>query len=77
MLSTNNYYSLIGSLEGMTKFPREPLPKKSPSFSLPILLDIFRDSFCNTKYTSPDAVAIFTIEMREMKLMEKKNRGKL
>lgn len=77
MLSNNNYYSLIGNLDAMSKFPREHSHKKShqSSFNLPTVLETFRDNFCNTKYTSNDAVTIFTIEMREMKSLEKRNRG--
>ncbi|XP_048517774.1 KICSTOR complex protein SZT2 isoform X3 [Dendroctonus ponderosae] len=79
MLSNNNYYSLIGNLDAMSKFPRDHSHKKShqSSFNLPTVLETFRDNFCNTKYTSNDAVTIFTIEMREMKSLEKKNRDEM
>lgn len=63
----------------MSKFPRDHSYKKAhqSSFNLPMILEAFRDNFCNTKYTSNDVVVIFTIEMREMKSLEKRNRGML
>ncbi|XP_050313415.1 KICSTOR complex protein SZT2-like [Anthonomus grandis grandis] len=80
MLSTNNYYTLIANLDAMSKFPRDTQTQKKchqPGFNLPVILETFRDNFCNTKYTSNDAVAILTIEMREMKTLEKKNRDEM
>lgn len=63
----------------MSKFPRDHSYKKAhqSSFNLPMILEAFRDNFCNTKYTSNDVVVIFTIEMREMNSLEKRNRGML
>ncbi|XP_066247487.1 KICSTOR complex protein SZT2-like [Euwallacea similis] len=78
-LPSNNYYPLIGNLDAMSKFPKDQSQKKSgqSNFNLPMVLESFRDNFCSSKYVSLDAVAIFTIEMREMKSLEKKNRDEM
>ncbi|KAF7281911.1 hypothetical protein GWI33_004033 [Rhynchophorus ferrugineus] len=77
-LSTNNYYSLIGNLEAIFRFPRDYQHKKSPStFNLPTILEAFRDNFYHSKYIYNDVAVIFTIEMKEMKSLEKKNREEM
>ncbi|CAG9759252.1 unnamed protein product [Ceutorhynchus assimilis] len=80
MLSANSYYNFISHLEVMSNFPTDlPHTKKSyqSNLNLPMILESFRDNFSNTKYTSTDPVVIFSIEMKEMKSLEKKNRDEM
>ncbi|KAL1492858.1 hypothetical protein ABEB36_011037 [Hypothenemus hampei] len=79
VLQKNKFYNLIENIDAMSKFPREHINKKfhSSSFNLPMVLEAFRDNFCTTKYTSNDPIVILIIEMKEMKLLEKKNRDEM
>ncbi|KAJ8945629.1 hypothetical protein NQ314_009160 [Rhamnusium bicolor] len=47
-----------------------------PTYNIPAILEAFRDSFRIAKYSSTDPVVTFTLEMREMKTLEQKSRGK-
>lgn len=78
MIPNNPYSAIIGNSECMMTFPKEHSHKRfQPTYNLPSTLEAFRDNFHNSKYVSADPVVTFTLEMREMKLLEKKSRGKL
>ncbi|XP_030748432.1 LOW QUALITY PROTEIN: KICSTOR complex protein SZT2-like [Sitophilus oryzae] len=79
MLSTNNYKDFIGNLDGISKFPRDHSHRRNhqSSFNLPVILEAFRDNFYNTKYTCSDIAVVFTIEMKEMRSLERKHRDEM
>ncbi|KAJ8966989.1 hypothetical protein NQ317_011189 [Molorchus minor] len=78
LIPNNPYSSLIGNFECMSTFPKDHSHKRNQSaYNLPSTLEAFRDNFRMSKYTSPDPVLTFTLEMREMKNLEKKSREEM
>ncbi|XP_018578793.1 KICSTOR complex protein SZT2 isoform X1 [Anoplophora glabripennis] len=78
MIPNNPYSALIGNSECMMTFPKEHSHRRiQPAYNLPSTLEAFRDNFHNSKYVSADPVVTFTLEMREMKLLEKKSRDEM
>ncbi|KAJ8923504.1 hypothetical protein NQ315_010082 [Exocentrus adspersus] len=78
MIQNNPYSALIGNSEYMMTFTKEHFHKRmQPTYNLPSTLEAFRDNFHNSKYVSSDLVVTFTLEMREMKVIEKKSRDEM
>ncbi|CAH1153732.1 unnamed protein product [Phaedon cochleariae] len=78
MIPTNPYASLIGLREAMLAFPKDHSHKRiQPTYNLPATLEAFRDNFRICEHPAADPVVTFTIEMREMKNTEKRNRDEM
>lgn len=76
MLGSNPYVNIIGDTDHIKDFSRDATRKRQPANLLSIL-EAFRDNFRNSKYTTWDPVVVFTIEMREMKSVEKKSKDEM
>ena len=60
----------------MIEFPRDESRKTLTSTpNISNIFDAFRDSFHTLKYNTNDPVGVFSMEMQEMKIAEKKSRG--
>ncbi|RZC33025.1 SZT2-like, partial [Asbolus verrucosus] len=76
--SNNPYTSVINSTACMVEFPRDENRKNLTSTpNLSTILDAFRDSFHTLRYNTSDPVGVFTMEMQEMKIAEKKSRDEM
>ncbi|XP_025829072.1 KICSTOR complex protein SZT2-like [Agrilus planipennis] len=79
--STNPYFCAVGDVEAVLKFSKDKNKRGSiSSTNNPIsfgALDVFRDAFHNIKQCYNDPVAIFTMEMHELKKTDKKHKEEL
>ncbi|KAJ3640250.1 hypothetical protein Zmor_003559 [Zophobas morio] len=76
--SNNPYTCIIGSTASMIEFPRDESRKTLTSTpNISNIFDAFRDSFHTLKYNTNDPVGVFSMEMQEMKIAEKKSRDEM
>ncbi|VEN57127.1 unnamed protein product, partial [Callosobruchus maculatus] len=78
MIPNNPYTNIIGNVESTLSFSRDHAHKKAqPAFNFAAALEAFRDNYKVCKYASLDPAVTFTLEIREMKSLEKRGREEM
>nr|CAH7745695.1 unnamed protein product [Callosobruchus chinensis] len=78
MIPNNPYTKIVGNAESTMSFSRDHAHKKAQSaFSFAAALEAFRDNYKVCRSYSPDAAVTFTLEIREMKSLEKRGREEM
>ncbi|CAH1982614.1 unnamed protein product [Acanthoscelides obtectus] len=78
MIPNNPYTNIIGSVEYTLTFPKDHSHKRPhPLLNFAAILEAFRDNYKICKYASLDPAVTFTLEIREMKSLEKRSREEM